>query len=106
MTEAPLQSEQHRACDAAPLARAGVAGAQSLDVHSWPERVGEGAVDADPLEVRRLRLGAARQRSSPAIAGARWLQRSRSQQPRLRRLCSFSLFCHTVSFKIAVFSKK
>ena len=73
---------------AAPLARAGVAGAQSLDVRSWPERVGEGAVDADPLEVRRRRSGAAQQRSSPAIAGARWLQRSRSKMPLLLRLCT------------------
>ena len=45
----------------------------SSGVRGLAVRVGEGAVDADPLEVRRLRSGAAQQRSSPAIAGARWL---------------------------------
>ena len=73
---------------AAPLARAGVAGAQSLDVRSWPERVVEGAVDDPLMGVAPTTDGRRAERGNPAIAGARWLQRSRSKMPLLLRLCT------------------
>ena len=73
---------------ATPLGRAGVAGARSLDVRSWPERVVEGAVNDPLMGVAPATDGRRAERGNPAIVGARWLQRSRSKMPLLLRLCT------------------